>query len=361
MLMDVQAKEAAGAVHDAENPRIQVYPSEADWISSATAYADDIVIVAPAGDAPGAPAYPAALSSGAPGGRLLAVGAVDCNGRRGPAGAAARADLLAPGVDVAGVGPGGSGPSGSLTPLGAGAAVALTVVQGGSASGRPETTVPLVACKAEGGCPAGAKGLCVLPAARDAGGRLACDALTAGSCSGGVVVVPAGRGAAAPVPEALKMDIEGCLPRALAADVSGARPRPPVLLTASEADGARLLAAAGAADARGKLAVNPASKAVSSGTSEAAAWVAGGAARLMARYPMCPASAVVDALVDTAALLGPDGAPTGKRGRSGLLQLADAEQRLAANACASKKMAAPQLSGANMSSLLSIGDGDLLG
>jgi hypothetical protein len=375
LLLDMQAKAPGAPAYDPDNPKVLLYPSEADWIASATKFADDIVFVAPTGDAAGgAAAYPAALSPGAGGGagRLLAVGAVDCAGKRWPAGPAARADLLAPGVDIAGAGPSGAGPAATLAPSSGGPPAQLAVAAGGAASGRAETTVPLVACKADGSCPSGgaaAKAACVLPAKRDNAGRLACEALTSGACGGGVVVVPADKSGGLSL-ELVRMDVDSCAPRAAMAAAAAAAggggaggapaSHPPVLVATSDAEGGRLLDAARAQGAAGRLLVNRAPKAVTTGTSEAAAWVAGGAARLMARYPMCPASAVVDALIDTAALLGPDGAPTGKRGRGGLVQLADAEQQLGGKECAGKKLPVPSTAGASrMLSLLSHGDSPL--
>jgi hypothetical protein len=333
MLFDLQATAAGPAVTSSVG---QLYPTEADFLKSSAAYADDALWVAPAGDAAGRAAYPAALSASSSS-RLLSVGAVDCAGRRWPAGSSAPADLLAPGADVAGVAANGDNPASTLTLDGGGGELSLTTLSAGDARARPAADVRIVGCYQNGACPEGGRPLCVLPVTGDAAGRAACDAFAAGRCGGGVALIPAGS-AALPPADALRLLVDGCAPSYGAGVASGGRP--PVVM-ADPAVGARLAALVGAgAKPAGKLLVSPPAEAVRSGTPEAAAFVAGGAARLMARYPVCGASDVAAALVDTAALLGPDGAPTGARGRGGLLQLRDADKALGQRPCAQLKLKA---------------------
>ena len=386
VLLDLQAAAPGGNVRDAAGR--ELYPSEADWVASAAAFADDLLFIAPAGDGP-APAYPAALggdkSTAAAGGdRVLSVGAVDCSGRRWPppgaeeaAAAAARSvDLLAPGVDIVGA-TAVAGPQARLTlsappapgapssaPARRGAAEAVEVAVAGDAAGRPETAVAVAACPAgASSCPRTGSAVCVLPATKFGAGSEVCALLngaTGGGCGNGIVLVPSS-GAELPTAGELRRAIADCASWYVEPAQQVLRRRPPVLL-APGASGPRLWTALANArpsaaatmpaaatpqspspplPSRGWLAVNPAEQSKRTGTAQAAAWVAGGAARLMAHFPMCGASDVAAAMIETAALLGADGRPTGARGRGGLLQLHDADAALARRPCAAKKIPAP--------------------
>jgi len=343
MLVDVQAPEPANATF--ADPKIEVYPSELDWFKSAAAFNDDIIWVAPAGDSPTAPAYPAALAPSV-GNRLLSVGAVDCRGKRWPAGVNSTVDLLAPGVDIAAVVPAPDGRATAVLVATAGRggrkeSVTLDVVVAGDARGRPETDVALALCKADGSCPSGGKSeVCVLSVSGDKAGRATCDILTGGGCKGGVVLVGDG-GSALPPADAVVRETDGCGQAYAAAvaggDGGGRSSSVPVMLAADDA-GARLLALMRQGKATGKLQLSPPDKQVRTGTPQAAAFVAGGAARLMARFALCSASEVASAMIDTAALLSANGKPTGGRGRGGLVQLAAAEKQLEGRPCSKLKL-----------------------
>ncbi|KAI8469033.1 MAG: hypothetical protein J3K34DRAFT_522504 [Monoraphidium minutum] len=344
MLLDVQAKGPGAA--EAGGSRA-LYPSEQEWIDSAARYRDDMLWVAPAGDG-GAPAYPAALT--APGGRLLSVAAVGCLGKRygSPRAGGRPPDLLAPGVNITGASP-AAGPTATLTlkPGGGGPKEALTlrVAAAGNAAGRAEAEVALAECTEDGTCGRGRGGgrpqLCVLAAGFSSLSRAVCAALAEDACRAGLLAVPkVGEADIAAWEEEVAIKAEECAPAYFGSNPSGGRP--PVLLAPREAAG-RLSAAfePAAKGLRAALSVNPAQAAVRSGSPQAAAWVAGAAARLMGRYTMCNATDVAQALVTTAALLGPDGGRTGETGRGGLLQVADAEDWLAARPCARAKLLSP--------------------
>jgi hypothetical protein len=360
VLLDVAARAPGRAVYSQTSPPVQLYPPEAEWLAAAAAYGDDTLWVAPAGDGGAAASYPAALA--VKGDRLLSVGAVGCDGRVWPGGAG-RVDLLAPGVDVVGAVPDGGASAtlaiASAAPLvgagpSAGAALAgklalAVAVPGSAVQGGAEVEVALHACRPGGACPRGGRQLCVAPASPADATAVVCSVLGAGGCTGGLLLVPAaprGAGAsAAPLPSGaeVRAAVVACREMAAryearspnAAPQQGAPPPPPVML-AGGANGSALLAAllARGGTARARLRVVAGQQKARTGTSQAAAWVAGGAARLMAAFPMCGASDVAGALLSTAALLDAAGAPTGRRGRGGLLQLADAEGWLARRPCA---------------------------
>lgn len=350
MLMDIQAKTQGQAVSKGATSANTLYPSEKDWINSAASYGDDILWVAPAGDS-GNPVYPAALQ--APNRRLLSVGAIDCNGRRWPAGAAVsgqRIDLLAPGVNITGAAP-SSGPGATLvitSPVNAASggrqSLDLGVVSGGDAKGRPEAPVVVVQCRLEGTCPSGSisKGggapqLCVLQwSSRDR--NAVCTALTDSSCSAGVVLAIA---AGEKDPEGWEDTVGQYVDDCFTAAVDGPPQVRPAVLLARKSSGARLLALLGTGGkATGLLSVTPAQQAVRTGTSQAAAWVVGAAAHLMARFPICNATDVATAMLDTAALLSADGSRTGRQGPGGLLQVQAAEDWLGQRPCAKQKLPA---------------------
>jgi hypothetical protein len=339
MLMDVQAR-APGAAQQGTGAEagIELYPSEQGWISGAAAFGDDILWVAPAGDA-GGPVYPADLA--APSDRLLSVGAVGCAGRRWrtpraalSGGGGGRADILAPGVDITAAAP-ANGPVAALA-LAGGDAVALRVAAAGSAAGQLEAGVVLGECSSAGACAASGDArlqLCALEAGGSEAPRSVCNALDSTSCPGGLVILaPRAERDLPSWEEEVRSVVGNCGP---AAPLSS---RPPVLLAVG-ADASRLAdalrgGAAGSPPA-GLLSVNPSKQATRTGTPQAAAFVAGAAARLMERFPLCNASDTAAALLSTAALLKPDGTRTGARGRGGLLQVKDAEDWLAARPCAS--------------------------
>ena len=382
VLVDLQAS-SPGAATGQRDGRPEMYPSEQAWINSAAQFADDMLWVAPVSDAPRVPAYPAALT--APANRLLAVAAVGCDGRKPGIGTNGqpqqqqqqqqRVDLLAPGLDITAATPvSKTGATLTLSAVGGGRGdkLALAVVLPGAGAGRPEALLPLAMCKggtvgAGSGCPTAAgQALCVLPAAASDTWRAVCDVLSRASGCGGGIIVALAAGSPGPLPDPadLKQALDDCAPvmygansgsGAYSGSSSGgaggggsANARPPVLLANGNGDAGRLAAAfqahsgGNSSALAGWLSVYPAQQEQRSGSAQAAAWVAGGAARLLAQYPDCNTSDVAAVLLNTAALLAPDGKPTGARGRGGLVQLADAESALAARSCGAQRSPAPE-------------------
>jgi hypothetical protein len=339
MLMDMQASTEGPSQLEDGAPRRELYPSDSEWIRSAADFADDSIIVAPAGDAcKRGPTYPAQIT--AKDDRLLSVDAVGCEGKRlcGTHTRPGRApDLLAPGINITGASPAPAQVA-TLSLAGRGS-LQLLVASPGSAAGKNAFPVTLATCARNGTCPKPAgsvRQLCVLQLAYGDIRSSMCTALgeNTGCRAGLVVAALEGERDFNGWQAEVAQNVDGCWS---SYGSSSAGVKTPVLM-ATAAQGANLKAAAAAVgSARGSLAVSPALHRTRSGTPQAAAWVAGAAARLMTRFVMCNASSVTKALISTARQLV-NGRLTEQTGRGGLLQVQDAEDYLAKQPCAQQQL-----------------------
>ncbi|KIY93631.1 hypothetical protein MNEG_14332, partial [Monoraphidium neglectum] len=215
--------------------------------------------------------------------------------------------------------------------------------------------VVLAACSPAGGCPEGggaaavARRLCVLQVPFGDAHRASCRAVQNGArdCGGGLAVAAAaGPGEPAGMAKwaaEIARAVADCGAPPFFSDGGfggGGGGAPAPVLVAPDLDVAARLVAAAAASQAATLSAVPTPAVSRSGSPQAAAWVAGAAARLMGRFESCGAADVARALIDTAVLLDSSGKPTQKRGRGGLLQVKDAEAALGLKGCA--KQAPPK-------------------